>query len=90
MSSIFEMCMLIAFGFAWPTSIIKSWRIRTAVGKSPMFLVIVLIGYICGIISKFYGNQINYILIFYSINLAMVATDLCLYFRNRALDRKKS
>jgi hypothetical protein len=30
-----------------------------------------------------------YLLFFYVLNLIMVGTDLCIYFRNRKLDKKK-
>ena len=32
-----EIGMLVAFGFSWPFNIIKSWRSRTAKGKSVIF-----------------------------------------------------
>ena len=90
MSEIFEMCMLIAFGFAWPTSIVKSWRARTTAGKSLAFLIVVLVGYVCGILSKIAEGHINYVIVFYCLNFLMVVADLALYFRNQALDRKAS
>lgn len=52
MSEIFEMFMVILFGVSWPTSIIKSWKARTAKGKSILFLYFIAAGYVCGIISK--------------------------------------
>ncbi len=33
-------------------------------------------------------SQKWYVLVFYILNFVMVAADLCLYFRNRALDKK--
>ena len=87
MGNILEVCMLVAFGFAWPTSIVKSWRSRTAVGKSPVFLVIVMLGYVCGAMSKVVTGEIHYSIFFYILNFLMVGTDLCLYFRNKDLDR---
>ena len=89
MASIFEMCMLIAFGCAWPASIIKSWRARTTVGKSPIFLGAIMFGYLCGITSKIVGHEINYVIIFYIIDFCMVSTDAVLYLRNRRLDRRR-
>jgi uncharacterized membrane protein YczE len=89
MGDFFEMLMVLAFGFAWPTSIIKSWKARTAKGKSLSFLIIIIVGYICGITSKLITNRINYVLIFYIINLVMVSFDLVLYFRNVRLDRER-
>ncbi|MDR3164685.1 MAG: hypothetical protein LBU13_03825 [Synergistaceae bacterium] len=44
-----ETVMLLCFGAAWPASILKSWRSRTARGKSLFFLLIILTGYAAGI-----------------------------------------
>ena len=90
MQGVLEMCMLIAFGCAWPASIVKSWRARTTTGKSLVFLTVILIGYVCGISSKIVGHDINYILIFYILDFLMVSTDFTLYFRNRRLDRLRA
>jgi hypothetical protein len=86
MSQIFEAMMVVSFGISWPTSIIKSYTSRTAKGKSVIFLLFILLGYVFGIVSKFIGNNLTYVVIFYMINLVMVFIDLCLYFRNRRID----
>lgn len=86
LAQILEVLMVVSFGAAWPVSILKSYRTRTAKGKSPFFLGIIIFGYICGIISKFVGGNINYVVIFYMINFVMVSIDLILYFRNLKLD----
>lgn len=86
MNEIFESLMMIAFGLSWPANIIKSWKSKTAKGKSLIFLIFVFIGYICGIIAKIITNNINVPLVFYIINLLMVASDIVLYFRNSRLD----
>jgi hypothetical protein len=73
--------MLLCFGAAWPFSIIKSYKSRSVAGKSPYFLIVVIIGYISGIINKLlYSNDI--IMYLYILNLLMVATDLAIYYRN--------
>ena len=87
--SIFEVIMLICFGAAWPVEIVKSWRARSAAGKSLGFLVILIVGYISGIIHKVLYNH-DMVLLLYIINLALVTADLLLYFRNLALDKEKS
>ena len=46
MAEILEVLMVVSFGFAWPTSIANSLRARTAKGKSPYFLAIIIFGYI--------------------------------------------
>ena len=89
---ILEAGMVICFGISWPLSIIKSFKARTAKGKSLLFLMFIFIGYVSGIAWKMIafanGAGISYPTIFYFINLIMVGTDIVLYFRNRALDAK--
>ncbi len=95
MSEFLEIGMIVLFGASWPMSVIKSCRARSVKGKSLVFLCLIFIGYISGILSKFTNEayiasiaQKWYVLFFYCFNLVMVGTDLCLYFRNRRLDRK--
>ncbi len=79
--------MLLCFGAAWPFSIIKSYKSKSVAGKSPYFLIVVIIGYISGIINKLlYSNDI--IMYLYILNLLMVATDLALYYRNVKLAKE--
>lgn len=40
-----EIRMLVAFGCLWPFNIMKSWRSKTAKGKSVAFEIIVVCGY---------------------------------------------
>lgn len=86
LSEILEAVMIASFGTAWPFSIIKSYRSRTAKGKSLFFMLVVELGYLCGIASKFVSGNISYVLILYFFNLFAVGIDLGLYFRNRRLD----
>jgi len=90
MGEILEMCMLIAFGCAWPVSIVKSLRVRTAVGTSPVFNIVVMVGYVCGILSKVVGHNVDYVIAFYGLNFVMVGVNLSLYFRNKKLDRQRA
>ena len=94
MSEILEVTMIVCFGASWPFNVIKSYKARTAKGKSPMFLILIISGYIGGIISKLLNTaymasfaSIWYVLFFYVLNLIMVSIDLCLYIRNRRLDK---
>ncbi|HHU78401.1 MAG TPA: hypothetical protein GXZ29_05915 [Clostridiales bacterium] len=89
MNKIFEVIMLLCFGLAWPFSIAKSYKSRTAKGKSLFFLIVLLLGYISGIINKLV-NTADYVIVFYTINLVLVATDICLYIRNSRLDRESA
>jgi len=87
--SIFEALMLICFGISWPMNIYKSWKTRSATGKSLAFLLIVEVGYICGMINKVVVNY-DFVFWLYLLNFAMVGTDVCLYFRNRRLDKLRA
>ena len=93
MSEILEIIMILLFGASWPMNVIKSYKARSAKGKSIMFLLFIFVGYIAGIASKFtneaYMSSFSskwYVLVFYFINLAMVSADIALYIRNRRLD----
>jgi len=86
-SQLLEALMVISFGISWPLSILKSYRAKTAKGKSVVFLAFILFGYVCGIASKIISDTITYVFVFYCLNLVMVSCDLLLWFRNRKLDR---
>lgn len=95
MSEIFEIIMVVSFGASWPLNVMKSYKARTTKGKSLSFLCLIFFGYIAGIISKFTNEAYMasfsskwYVLFFYVLNLTMVGTDLCLYIRNKRLDRE--
>ena len=92
MPELLEITMLICFGFSWPLNVIKSYKARTAKGKSLPFLCLIIVGYIAGIASKFINPAFDYaekwyVLFFYFLNLIMVSLDLLMYFRNRRLDK---
>lgn len=86
-----EIAMLVSFGASWPFNIMKSYRSRTAKGKSVQFEIIVEIGYTIGLIGKFitFRNTgvLAYSVWFYFADIAMVMIDMILYFRNKKLDR---
>ncbi len=94
MAEILEIIMIVSFGASWPLNVVKSYKARTAKGKSLGFLLLIFGGYIAGIASKFvneaYMQSISqkwYVLFFYFLNLIMVGLDLILYFRNKRLDK---
>lgn len=89
MVQFFEMVMLICFGLSWPFNIAKSIRSRTAKGKSVLFEIMIIIGYLCGVTGKLIGGNITYVLAFYALDILLVSTDLILTFRNRKLDRER-
>ena len=87
-----EIGMRVAFGFSWPFNIMKSWRSRTAKGKSVVFEFIVVFGYLVGVLGKFITwhttGVLAYSVWFYFADIAMVTIDIILYFRNTRLDRQ--
>ena len=89
MAELFEAIMVISLGITWPASIAKSYTSRTAKGKSLFFMLMILFGYGCGIVSKILSGTITYVFVFYVLNLIMVSADVVLYFRNRRLDKQR-
>ena len=96
MAELLEIVMVLSFGASWPFNVVKSYKARTARGKSLLFLCLIFFGYIAGIASKFmnedYMAQFSekwYVLFFYFLNMFMVGIDLVLYFRNRRLDQQR-
>ena len=84
--SIWEVLFLLCFTVSWPISIAKSLRTQVVIGKSPLFMSLIVLGYIFGIIHKaLYSHDI--VIWLYVFNAVLVATDLTLYFlyigRNR-------
>ncbi len=94
MAEILEITMIVSFGASWPLNVIKSYKARTAKGKSLAFLCLIFFGYIAGIASKLLNEAYMadfaskwYVLFFYVLNLIMVGADLILYARNARLDK---
>ena len=61
-----EIAMLVLFGVSWPFNIAKSYKSRTAKGKSVIFEFIVIIGYLFGSIIFFVGLPPRNVLICYA------------------------
>ena len=80
--SIYELIMLVCFGAAWPFSIYRSYKSGSVAGKSLPFLVIVMVGYVSGIIHKLTHNM-DVVLYAYILNLVMVLLDTLLYLKNK-------
>lgn len=85
---ILETIMLVCFGFSWPMNLVKAYKARTAKSTSLPFVLLIIIGYIAGISAKIIMGNINYVLVAYLLNLAIVSLNLIVYFRNMALDKK--
>ena len=89
MGSILETVMLVCFGFSWPLNVIKAYRTKTAKGTSLPFILLIIAGYIAGISAKLITGQINYVMIAYILNLAIVSLNVVVYFYNVSLDKKR-
>ena len=89
MGSILETVMLLCFGFSWPLNVMKAYKAKTAKGTSLPFILLIITGYVAGISAKLISGQINYVLIAYVLNLAIVFINVLVYFRNVSLDKKQ-
>ena len=96
MAEILEIIMVVSFGASWPLNVMKSYKAKTAKGKSVGFLLLILFGYVAGITSKLVNeaymaefSQKWYVLFFYVLNFIMVSVDFILYLRNRKLDKDR-
>ena len=87
MAQIFETGMLICFGLSWPFNIAKSLRARTAKGKSMLFEIIVIVGYLMGLTGKFISGNVTYVAVVYVLDILMVSCDLAITMRNHRLDK---
>jgi len=91
LAEILEIAMLVCFGCSWPISVYKSIKIRTSVGKSAVFNILLIVGYVAGIVSKFLKMEpfmianaadglkkgiFIFALIMYFVNLAMITANL--------------
>lgn len=90
-ATICETIMVICFGVSWPLAIYKSIKSKSAKGKSPYFTMAIITGYVAIIIGKIvlqeFDGWLNILkFVLYIVNLLMVSTDLCLYYRNRRYD----
>ncbi len=95
-AEICETIMIVCFGLSWPLSVYKSWKSRTAKGKSLQFEIFIWIGYIFGITKnfvKFFNGADEWIFFlgwaFYFLNFIEITIDMLLYFRNVKLDKAR-
>ena len=90
MSEILEFGMLFAFGFSWPFAIARTYRAKRVDGKSPMFMIIVIVGYCCGIAAHLVEGTKLWLVAVYLADIALVSTDLALYFHYSRSNRKRT
>ena len=81
--SIFEAIMLVCFGASWPVSILKTYKVKNPAGKSSGFLLLIIVGYLAGILNKLNGPM-DWVLWLYILNMLMVSADfaLVIYYRD--------
>lgn len=89
LAHLFEAGMLVCFGFSWPINVVKAYRAGTAKSTSLAFICLIITGYVLGIGAKVINHQFNYVLGVYLLNLVIVFTNVLVYFRNCALDKKR-
>ena len=77
---IFEIVMLICFGSSWPFAVAKTLRTKVVMGKSPVFLALIFIGYLSGIIYKL-TTDFDHVIWLYALNGSMVLTEIVLYIK---------
>ena len=83
----FEIVMLLCFASAWPFSIYKSYTSRQTAGKSLLFMYTVEIGYVAGLLHKYFYNM-DGVFYLYLFNFLLVLVDICLYYRNLLIAKK--
>lgn len=86
---ILEAAMLICFGLSWPLNAYKNYKAATAAGTSWQFILLITVGYLAGIAAKFASGDLSWVLIVYFLNLACLAVNWAVYFRNRRLDEAR-
>ena len=87
--SIWEIIMVVCFGFSWPFSILKTIRVKNPTGKSYLFMTLIIVGYLAGCVHKIIYD-LDAAIWLYVLNTVLVATDmgLCLYYQHQ-LNRNK-
>jgi len=80
LSSVLEFAMLLTFGLSWPFAIVRTYRAKRVDGKSPLFAILVILGYLCGIAAKIVGHKPLWLVAIYVVDTLLVSTDLVLYF----------
>jgi hypothetical protein len=89
MAEFLEVMMVFSFGLAWPTSIAKASAPGRRRKKACLSCLSSNSGTCAGVTSKFAAGRLNYVVIFYVLNFAMVSFDILLYIRNSRLDKKR-
>ena len=94
-AKVLEAIMIILFGISWPFNLAKSIRSKSTKGKSLLFLILIDVGYLAGLTSKFFSESFVWnidwwIFVIYSINFTLVSADLIVYFLNKSREKKNA
>lgn len=78
-----EILMLICFGASWPSSIRKMITTKNSTGKSRLFLVLVMLGYLFGVAHKLFFS-LDVVILLYILLFFIVLVDLmiCIHYRH--------
>ena len=92
-AKVLEAIMLILFGISWPFNLLKSINTKSTKGKSLLFLILIDLGYIAGITSKFFSTTFVWetdwwVFAIYVINFLFVTADLVMYFINKSREKE--
>ena len=82
-----ELAMLFCFGFSWPFAIARTLRAKRVDGKSPLFSVLVMAGYLCGIAAHAISDG-SWLVWVYLADFLLVLADFLLYCRYRKAPAK--
>lgn len=87
-AQVFEAGMLVCFGIAWPVDIVRTLRTRRVAGKSPLFMAIILLGYVAGLTAKLVragaeGARPELVTGLYGLNAVLILVDIGLYYHFR-------
>ena len=90
-AQILEAVMLICFGCSWPMNLIKNYRARSAKAMSLGFIVLIITGYIAGIVAEIFtvangGSVAWYVWVVYISTFNRVM-NLGVYFINKGYDK---
>ncbi|MDO4569178.1 MAG: hypothetical protein Q4D38_02185 [Planctomycetia bacterium] len=85
----FEVGMLICFGASWPFSLWKLLKTKQCGGVSLRFYALIFVGYLFGLIHKFYFNW-DLVVWLYLLNAGLVLWAMILIIKYRLRDRRMS
>lgn len=86
--SIFEAGMMVCFGASWPIAAYKTYKSKSVDGKSLRFSLLILLGYIFGLLHKFLYS-FDLVIWLYIFNMAFLLTDIFLYCKYKYFNHSK-